>query len=85
MVAGIEGCEGKVIKFLFWDGNFLAHILIVEANFLVAESEMTEFIKPSDEPYREWIWYRILDNLHLLVSQLVYYRVYNEGGEVESL
>ena len=57
MVAGIEGCEGKVIKFLFRDGNFLAHLLIVEANFLVAESEMTEFIKPLDEPCREWIWY----------------------------
>jgi len=26
-------------------------------NFLVAESEMTEFIEPLDEPYREWIWY----------------------------
>ena len=51
VVAGIEGCEGKVIKFLFRDGNFLPHILIVEANFLVAESEMTEFIKPLDEPY----------------------------------
>ena len=29
--------------------------------------------------------YRILDNFHLLVKQLVYYRVYNEDGEVESL
>ena len=54
-------------------------------NFLVAESEMTEFIEPLDEPYREWIFYRILDNLHLSVNQLVYYRVYNEDGEVESL
>ncbi|KIJ93182.1 hypothetical protein K443DRAFT_684745 [Laccaria amethystina LaAM-08-1] len=34
-------------------------------NFLVAESEMTEFIEPLDEPY-------------------LYYRVYNEDGEVES-
>jgi hypothetical protein len=55
------------------------------SSFLVAESEMTEFIEPLDEPYREWIWYRILDNLHLFVNQLVYYRVYNEDGEVESL
>ena len=35
-----------VIKRLFRDRDFLAHILIVEANFLIAESEMTEFIKP---------------------------------------
>lgn len=26
-------------------------------NLLIAESEMTEFIEPLDEPYREWIWY----------------------------
>ena len=43
---GPEGCEGMVIKRLFQDHDFLAHILIVEANFLVVESEMTEFIKP---------------------------------------
>ena len=43
---GPEACEGMVIKCLFWDHDFLAHILIVEANFLIAESEMTEFIKP---------------------------------------
>ena len=43
---GLEGCEGMVIKRLFRDRDFLAHILIVEANFSVAESEMTEFIKP---------------------------------------
>ena len=43
---GPEGCEGMVIKRLFQDRDFLAHILIVEVNFLVAESEMTEFIKP---------------------------------------
>ena len=43
---GPEGCEGMVIKRLFWDRNILADILIVESNFLVAESEMTEFIKP---------------------------------------
>ena len=43
---GPEGCEGMVIKRLFRDCNVLAHILIVESNFLVAESEMTEFIKP---------------------------------------
>ena len=42
---GPEGCEGMAIKRLFRDCDFLAHILIVEANFLIAESEMTEFIK----------------------------------------
>jgi hypothetical protein len=52
-------------------------------SFLVAESEKTEFIEPLDE-YREWIWYWILDNHHLLVNQLVYYQMYNEDGEVES-
>ena len=41
-----EGCEGMVIKCLFRDHNVLAHILIVESNFLVAENQMTEFIKP---------------------------------------
>ena len=25
-------------------------------NYLVPESEMTEFNEPLDEPYREWIW-----------------------------
>ena len=43
---GPEGCEGMIIKRLFWDRDFLAHILIVEANFLVVESEMMKFIKP---------------------------------------
>ena len=43
---GPEGCEGMIIKHLFQDHDFLAHILILEAKFLVAESEMTEFIKP---------------------------------------
>ena len=43
---GPEGCEGMIIKRLFWDRDFLAHILIVEANFLVVESEMTKFIEP---------------------------------------
>ena len=43
---GPEGHEGMVIKCLFQDCNILAHILIVEANFLIMESETTEFIKP---------------------------------------
>ena len=43
---GPKGCEGMVIKHLFQDCDFLAHISIVEANFLIEESEMTEFIKP---------------------------------------
>ena len=42
---GPEGCEGMIIKCLFRHCNFLAHNLIVEANFLIAESEMMEFIK----------------------------------------
>ena len=54
-------------------------------NFLVAESEMTELIEPLDEPYCEWIWYWILDKLHSLVDELVYYRVYDEHGEARSL
>ena len=48
---GPEGCEGKVIKRFFRDGDFLAHISIVEVNFLVPGSEMTGFIEPLDEPY----------------------------------
>ena len=43
---GPEGCEGRIIKRLFRDRDFLAHILIVEANFLIVESEMMKFIKP---------------------------------------
>ena len=43
---GPKGCEGMVIKHLFWEHDFLADISIVEANFLVVESEMMEFIKP---------------------------------------
>ena len=42
---GPEGCEGMIIKCLFQDRDFLAHILIVEANFLIVESEMTKFIE----------------------------------------
>ena len=43
---GPEGCEGMIVKHLFWDRDFFTHILIVEANFLIVEGEMMEFIKP---------------------------------------
>ena len=42
---GPEGCEAMIIKRLFRDCDFLAHILIVQANFLIVESEMMIFIK----------------------------------------